>query len=151
MTAARPVLVDTDAFSRLFVRRSSPDDRQADLVGWRTVLTGRPVVISFQTRAEILQGALAANWGAARSAQLRAVLDRTPTVGVDDRVIDAHAELFAACRRRGHPLQNKLHTGDRWVAACAVAKALPLLAADGIYRDAPDLELVAISTASDGL
>lgn len=138
-----PVLLDTDAFSRLFIRRpSSRAERDADVVAWRALLTGRPVLISFQTRTEILQGARAAGWGTDRTGQLRVILDRTPTVGVDIGVIDSHAELYAACRRGGHPLHQKQHTGDRWVAACAIAKGIPVLAADGIYRNAPRLELL---------
>jgi len=47
-----------------------------------------------------------------------------------------------SCRRAGHGLQNPAHAADRWVAACAVAKELPLFGRDGIYRDAPGLRLL---------
>lgn len=137
-----PVLVDTDVFSRLFVRRSGPRAESGAVEAWRQVLRGRQVVIAFQTRAEVLQGALAAEWGSTRMGRLRAVLDARPTVGVDHDVIDAHAVLFAACRRSGHALHDKGHTGDRWVASCAIAKNLPILAGDRIYRDAPALRVV---------
>jgi len=39
-------------------------------------------------------------------------------------------------------LHAKIHTADRWVAACAVAKGLPLLSGDGIYQGAPGVSLL---------
>lgn len=143
MSSTGPVLVDTDAFGRLFIRRRPErEDDDADLEAWKQLLRGRRVVISFQTRTELLQGALAANWGETRYGGLRGIVDRTPTIGVDNEVIDSHALLYADCRRVGHPLQAKLHTADRWVAACAIAKQIPVLAGDGIYRDVPRLDVV---------
>jgi predicted nucleic acid-binding protein len=67
------------------------------------------------------------------------VLNRTPTIHSDDEVADAYAALTAACRTIGHALHDKIHTGDRWIAACAIAKQLDLLAGDQIYRGAPNL------------
>lgn len=139
MSEFRAAVVDTDAFSLLFVRRGSNDPRTAV---WRDLLAGRQVLISFQTRSEALAGAMADGWGELRLAELRAILDRTATIGVDDEVIDAHAALFAECRRVGHALHGERHTGDRWVAACAIAKEVDLLSGDGIYRDAPGLRLL---------
>ena len=139
MSDSGPVLIDTDVFSRLFVRRP-PATLPGDVtVSWRRALRGRRVIVSFQSRVELLQGAAAASWGASRTDALRSLLDGTPTIGVDDAVIEAHVALFAACRRIGHPLHDKRHTGDRWVASCATAKGLPLLAGDGVYRGAPGL------------
>lgn len=140
MTEVGASLVDTDAFSILFIRRDSDDPRVS---GWRTFLTGRRVLISFQTRAEVLSGIRIAGWGAQRQATTIEILDRTPTIRSDDEVIAAYARLTANCRSVGHALHNKEHTGDRWVAACAIAKGLNLLAGDGIYRNAPELELAA--------
>jgi predicted nucleic acid-binding protein len=74
--------------------------------------------------------------------ELHCILDRTPTIRADNDVIDAHATLYAECRRTGHALYDKRHTGDRWVAACAIGKGVPLLAGDGIYRNAPGLTLL---------
>lgn len=66
-------------------------------------------------------------------------LQRTPTIGCDGEVIDAYATLVAECRRLGHGLHDKIHTGDRWIAACAIAKQIDLLAGDQIYQNAPNL------------
>lgn len=98
-------------------------------------------MISFQTRAEVLAGARSQGWGERRMEELLGVLNRMPTIYSDDEVVDAFAELVAECRRTGHALQAKEHSGDRWIAACAIAKNLELVAGDGIYRDAPSLAL----------
>lgn len=60
----------------------------------------------------------------------------------DDEVIEAYADLSAACQAAGHPLQDKPHTGDRWIAACAIAKRFALLSGDGIFADVPNLSIV---------
>jgi predicted nucleic acid-binding protein len=130
-------VVDTDVFSLIYVHRASSDPR---VDGWRRHLTGRRVLISFQTRAEVLVGARKAQWGERRMAKTIEILDRTPTIRADDEVVDAYAVLATECRRLGHGLHGKEHAGDRWVAACAIAKGLDLLAGDAIYRGAPDLE-----------
>ncbi|WP_239988200.1 PIN domain-containing protein [Mycobacterium kansasii] len=129
-------MVDTDVFSLMYLRRANNDSRVA---GWREYLTGRRVLISFQTRAEVLVGARSAQWGGRRMAETIEILDRTPTIRPDNEVVDAYAELAAECRRIGHGLQAREHTGDRWVAACAIAKRLDLLAGDAIYQGAPNL------------
>lgn len=139
MTAVSAALVDTDVFSLLYLRRKSTDPRVAM---WRRLLAGRRVLISFQTRAEILAGALDSNWGERRLTEARAILDTTPTVRPDDDVVDAFARLVAECRQAGHALRDRQHTSDRWVAACAIAKEVELLAGDGIYRNAPRLRLL---------
>jgi predicted nucleic acid-binding protein len=132
-------VVDTDVYSLLYVRKDSPDPR---VPGWRKRLVGRRVLTTFQTRAEVLALASANAWGGRRAGELRAQLDRTATIGVDDSVIEAYATLVAECRRVGHALQQKQHTADRWIAACAIAKDVELLAGDGIFADTPGLRLV---------
>jgi predicted nucleic acid-binding protein len=57
-------------------------------------------------------------------------------------VIEAQAHLRAQCLGRGHALGQKLHVGDAWVAATAIAYDLPLAAIDGIYNEAPGLRLL---------
>ncbi|WP_406817133.1 PIN domain-containing protein [Mycobacterium sp. M23085] len=136
MNQVAAAVVDTDVFSLIYLRRANSDSRVA---GWREYLTGRRVLISFQTRAEVLAGARSAKWGERRMAETIEILDRTPTIRPDNEVVDAYAELAAECRRLGHGLHAREHTGDRWVAACAIAKRLDLLAGDEIYRGAPNL------------
>lgn len=136
MMKPTPAVVDTDVFSLLYVLPATDDPR---IQRWRELLAGRRVFFAFHTRAEILAGAMHARWGAWRMAKVSNVLDRTPTIRSDDHVVDAYATLTATCRRVGHALHDKIHTGDRWIAACAIARQFELLAGDRIYRGAPNL------------
>ncbi len=138
MSEVAATVVDSDVFSLLYVLPAVGDSR---VVGWRESLIGQRVLISFQTRGEILVGARNARWGARRMAEVVDVLNRTPTIHPDNEVVDAYATLTAECRRAGHGLHDKAHTGDRWIAACAIAKRFDLLAGDTIYRGAPNLSV----------
>lgn len=143
--AIRAALLDTDVFSALYVTPRSIAERQGHPVDvWTGVLTGLRILISFQTRAEILGGALTAGWGERRLAAMREQLDATATIDADREVVEAFAQLTAGCHKTGHGLAAKHHTGDRWVAACAVAKGVPLLAGDRIYANAPQLTLLRV-------
>ena len=134
-------VVDTDVFSAVFIDPEGASRRGLPVARWRSTLTGVRVLVAFQTRGEVLAGLRGGNWGKRRVSQAVETVNRTPTVAADRQVIDSYAELTAECRRVGHPLHQKIHAGDRWVAACAVAKDLPLLSGDSIYRDAPGLRL----------
>ncbi|WP_204079421.1 PIN domain-containing protein [Mycobacterium riyadhense] len=136
MSGIAATVVDTDVFSLFYLRGDSRDPR---VPGWREYLTGRRVLISFQTRAEVLAGARTARWGERRMATVIETLDRTPTIRPDNEVVDAYALLVSECRKLGHPLHGRQHTGDRWIAACAIAKGLDLLAGDRIYEGVPSL------------
>ncbi|MDO5504327.1 MAG: PIN domain-containing protein [Actinomycetia bacterium] len=133
------VLVDTDVWSELFVRKRQPTPRAAE---WRRLVLGRDVLISAQTEAEIRFGALKANWGEQRLAALESRFQRTPTIAVSSEVVKAFAELKNECLRIGHPLQAKHHTGDAWIAATARAHGLPLLAGDRLFSGVPHIRLL---------
>lgn len=138
MSVPQIVVLDTDVWSILYANRRG--DERAD--PWRELLKGLTVVIASQSRAEVLAGMLSAGFGDKRRSILLAQLDATPTVPVDESVVWKYAELTANCKAAGHALHDKLHTGDRWVAATAIAIDAPLLAGDGIYRAAPLLHLL---------
>lgn len=143
--AVEAVLLDTDVFSALFITPRGSIQNQADLVdAWTRALAGSRVVISFQTRAEVLSGALIAGWGQQRMSAARERLAATATINVDREVVEAFARLTRDGRAAGHAIAEKIHTADRWNAACAISKGLPLLARDGIYRGAPGLTLLEI-------
>lgn len=133
---------DTDIYSALYIDPDRAARRGLPLDSWRSTLTGVRQLISFQTRAEVLAGARMSSWGQQRIEAATARLDRSPTIPADRDVIGAYAELSAACRRAGHPLHDKIHTGDRWVASSAMAKGLPLFARAGIYEGVPGLTLL---------
>lgn len=133
------VVLDTDAYSQLYVRQGAT---AAPKQAVKDVLVGRTVAIAVQTRAELLVWPELRGWSTDRADRLRDQLDNTPTVPVNDLVIEAFVRITVDCRRRGHALGQKAHVADRWVAATATAISRPLLATDGIYLDAPGLELL---------
>ena len=64
---------------------------------------------------------------------------------MDEGVIQRYAKLTAEARHRGDALWDQVHTGDRWIAATALAINAPLLAIDQMYNSDPDLVLLARS------
>lgn len=139
------VLLDTDVFSALYVTPRDVGLKQGHPIDdWTTALTGLRPLIAFQTRAELLAGAYLANWGQHRVSSLQAQLDLTPTVDEDREVVEAYARLQADAQKAGHPLGHKgNHVGDRWIAACAIAKGLPLLTGNlRHFANAPGLALL---------
>jgi predicted nucleic acid-binding protein len=135
-------VVDTDVFSWLYIDPAAAVRRGRPVDEWLAALTGVRVLISFQTRAEVLAGVHSSGWGPRRAGKAVALVSAAPTIPADDEVIAAFASLTAVCRAAGHALQHKIHTADRWVAASAVAKDLPLLSGDGIFEGAPGLTLL---------
>ncbi|BBZ32592.1 PIN domain-containing protein [Mycolicibacterium confluentis] len=131
-------IVDTDVFSRVYVLPRGTEPRAST---WTDELADRRVIISFQTRAEILSGARQSKWGAPRVTRLQEILARTPTIYSDSEVVDAYAVLSAECRAAGHALHEKIHTADRWIAACAIAKGLELFSGDAIFEGVPNLNV----------
>lgn len=132
------MVLDTDVWSHLYGRRG---DHPAIPV-WRVMLTGRLVVVSVQTRAEVIRGLIQRDLGQARRERIMGQLGGTATIPITRELADAYAHLAAEVTRIGHALQAKEHTGDRWVAATAIHLGVPLLAVDGIYRNAPGLLLL---------
>lgn len=139
------VLLDTDVFSALHMSEIQPPKRQTHPVeSWANIMFGRRVVISFQTRAEILTGAYVADWGEKKMHKVHNLLNATPTIHADLDIVDEYAKLVANSKVAGHPFNNlKEHVGDRWIAACAIAKNIPLLTGNlRHYQDAPGLEIL---------
>ncbi len=133
------VVLDTDVYSWLYVRHGATAAPKQAL---KDVLVGRSVAIAVQTRAELLIWPGVRGWSADRADRLREQLDNTPTVPVDERVIEAFVRMTVDCRRSGHALGQKEHVADRWIAATAIAIRRPLLTSDGIYLATPGLELL---------
>jgi predicted nucleic acid-binding protein len=106
------------------------------------------VAIATQTRAEVLTGLKHHSLGERRAGAILAQLNRTPTLPVSEDVVQAYVSLSEAARRVGHAIGQKHHTGDRWIAATAIALNTPLLTGDRVYRDAPGLSLLDVEGTS---
>lgn len=144
LTPHRPVLLDTDVFSRLLVPRGkkATGEELRRREHWNQALTGRTLVIAAQTRAELLAWPLISGWGPERAAALQRTIAGMGVIPVDDQVQRSYAQLTAWARATGHGLHDKAHTGDRWIAASAVAFDLPLASDDKIFDAVEGLELL---------
>ncbi len=85
----------------------------------RDVVGPHPVLLAFQTVMELRFGALPAGWGELRRRRLERRLAEIAVVQPDDEMITVCTELRIPCQQAGHALGNKLHDGDRWIAATA--------------------------------
>ncbi len=97
--------------------------------------------MSFQTVGEMRFGALLRGWGPARLRRMDAEIARTEVVHSGPELIQAYADLRVACHRTGHALGQREHNADRWIAATAIRLGLPLVSNDGVFRDAPGVQL----------
>jgi predicted nucleic acid-binding protein len=139
MITAQPlgVVVDTMVISWLF------DDRPNRLADrYRTLIGAKPVLLAFHTLMELRYGVLRARWGELRRRRLERRIAELTVVQPDDEMITACANLRARCAQVGHALGDKLHDGDRWIAAVAVRLDVPLVSHDGLFDGAPGLELI---------
>src|SRR5271165_776620 len=116
------VVVDTMVVSWLFDDRPNPvADRYRALIG------PAPVILAFHTVMELRFGAIRAEWGELRRRRLERRIAGLSIVQPDDEMITMCAELRSDCHRTGHALGNKIHDGDRWIAAAAIRLRLPLV------------------------
>lgn len=130
------VVIDTDAASWLLDPRPLAHTDEA-----RRVIGDRARVVSFVTVTELRYGALRAGWGELRRRQLERSISDLEVIQTSERLISRCAELRAAASRAGHPLAQKIHEADRWVAATAVVLGLEVVAGDGIFENAPGLDV----------
>jgi predicted nucleic acid-binding protein len=129
-------LLDTNVYAAL-LRPTSPLNAL-----YERHLVGRRLAVASQTVAEIRYGGLAAGWGSARLDAIERLVKRTLILAPDDETVWEYARLRAECMRSGHPLHQKHHNGDLWIAATARRWQLPLIAHDAMFRKAPGLTLI---------
>lgn len=132
-----PVVIDTGVFAA----RLTPSGSLL-AARYRSVLEGRPAVVSFVTVAELGYGARLAGWGPGRLRRLEYEIARAEIVWPGPNLVEAYASLRTWCVRTGHGLGQKEHEADRWVAATAIWLQVPLVAHDGIFAAVKDLELL---------
>lgn len=132
------VVADTDALSWALDPRPLAPARAA-----RALIAGRTRVVSFVTVTELRYGALLAGWGELRMRRLARSLADLDVVQTEQRLIETCADLRTWASRAGHPLGQKIHEADRWIAATAVVLDLELVAGDRIYDRVPGLTVLA--------
>ena len=136
--AARPVLLDTDVFSKVYV----PTAKDAIGVAWAGVLAGRTVAIAVQTEVELRAWPRLNNWSEKRAAALDARITAVPRIPANELVQAAYIDLTVWAKQEGHGIQAGIHVADRWIAATAMAYGLELAAIDAIYDGVANLSLL---------
>jgi len=133
--AVGTVLLDTNVFTAWLKPRSS----LVPLYGKHVF--GRRVAIASQTVAEARYGSLIAGWGDKRLESLERLIRRSRPLPPDDATAWAYAGLRSECRAIGHPLHQKQHVGDLWIAATAIRWQLPVVTHDAVFIGCPGLDL----------
>lgn len=100
------------------------------------------IAVSVITIGELRAGVLAATDIATRDRRLATLtqalsLDPVP---VDDRVAESWARLRVELRDRG----QRMPVNDSWIAATAIALAIPIVTQDDDYLDAPGLAVIKV-------
>lgn len=109
-------VIDTDVWSYLYKGRDEAKFYEPHLFG-------NILVISFQTQAELLRGALSANWGERRRQHLESRLNKY-VVEPSSRALSLRwAQAMDSARRNGRPIA----AADAWVAATALHLGVPLV------------------------
>jgi tRNA(fMet)-specific endonuclease VapC len=109
-------VIDTDVWSYLYKGRL-----EAKL--YEPHLFGNILVISFQTEAELLRGAIAANWGVTRRQHLESRLQKYVVEPSSYRLSLLWAAAMDSAKRNGRPIS----AADAWVAATALHLGVPLI------------------------
>lgn len=104
-------------------------------------MSGQQVFLAAVTVAELRYGALVAGSGEQRRHRLEESLAATTVVPVTDALPTAASELRHACRLAGHALHEPVHVNNLWIAASAIHIGAPLLTADAVFENVPELSL----------
>lgn len=130
------MVVDTGVFAAGLTARSLPLAER-----YRPLLVGHELVIAVQTISELYFGAAKDRWGEERLRQIEQRIALAVIAPCDDHLARVCAELRLECLHHGHPLAQKIHANDLWVAAVAVRYAVPLVSDDRVFVSTPGLQL----------
>lgn len=117
-------ILDTSIASLLLRKDSRAAYYAPDLVGLRQTL-------SFQTVAEMREGALLAGWGDKRRADLEMFLRQFVVAPFSDAIASEWARLRVEGRKNG----QRLEAGDVWIAATAAALSCPVVTHDSDFNE----------------
>jgi predicted nucleic acid-binding protein len=134
---ARAVVLDTIVVSWLI--EDDPHDLKDTYLG---LIGDARTILALQTIAELRAGAREAGWGEFRLRKPRRSLATFDVVLPVDTTADSYAELRTSCRQTGHPLHQKNHCGDLWIAATAVRLGIPVVSHDAVFKGVPGLMLI---------
>lgn len=100
------------------------------------------VAVSVVTVGELRLGVLAAESGPTRARRLETLMraEALDPLPVDAQVVHAWAVLRLALRDEG----RRMPINDSWIAATAIANAIPVAARDGDYDDVPGLGVIRV-------
>lgn len=132
------MLCDTDVFSRVFVQERRDETGEA----WQELLEGRTIAIAFQTEAELRIWPRLGGWKEKRTTKLLEKIESVARIPANERVLTAFVNLTVWSNENAAAMHQKVHVGDRWVAATAMAYDLELAAIDGIYDGVAALRLI---------
>lgn len=135
MASASSVILDTDAFSFLFLKKPQA-------ANYGTVLPGRVPALTFVSVAELRFGALIAGWGDKKRSDLEASIRRCVLLPFDDQLSTIWADLRARAYRQGLALGAKSQANDCWIAACGVYYDAPILTGNMAHFEGLDLKLI---------
>lgn len=131
------LVVDTNVFAAVLGK-----DPAGLVKTYSADLTGSRLVVSFQTVAELRYGAMAANWGQTRIEAMEERLAGAVAIPPHDELATEWAQLRLDCRQAGHPLHDKVHHADLWIAATARRVDAPLVTHDRVFRGIPGLRVI---------
>jgi predicted nucleic acid-binding protein len=100
----------------------------------RQIIGDRIQIVSFVTPTELRYGAFKVDLGDLRRHRLERSLSELVTIQSGEELILRCAKLRDQAERMGHPLGQKIHEADRWVAATALELELELLSGDVAFE-----------------
>ena len=123
-------VADTHIVSAILFGQRRP--KQTELLKRYSVhLRGKSLVLSFATVCELRYGGLREGWPDARREQMEEWFSSIATIVMPDNdLVNLCANLREKCRRAAHPLHDKIHDSDRWIASTAIRYAFPLICDD---------------------
>jgi tRNA(fMet)-specific endonuclease VapC len=129
------VAVDTDVVSFVFKNHSIGAQYDADL-------TGRTLIASFMTLAELDRWTIQSKWGEARRNWLRLYLEPFVVMPYNRALCTKWAQVTVATQASGYPIE----CADAWIAATAFLYGVPLVTHNrSDYRGVPGLVLISLS------
>lgn len=131
-------LLDTSVASLLHPKKKKKSARL--LARYEPHLQGNRLAISFQSVAELWDWAEANGWGSKARVGLGQFIHRFLVIPYDVELAKVWARVMQSARAEG----RRLESGDCWVLAMAVDRALPLLTHDRdmVGRNVPGLQVI---------